>query len=155
MVVGRFDTPTGVPLLSGTFASEPLPVGTVPAVDEEVRTFLQSGGFEFGSLGWRFIGNSMGCQNGVISGNVYSSMDPRITAIRGADQVIFIPVRFSCSTDGIYPMVFGMGEAVLLIHFGPPAAAGYLAPVDVMPWSGVNTAISSGMGGLNLMLNAQ
>ncbi len=76
-------------------------------------------------------------------GNLYLTSDPRLTAIWGADSIIFIPAGLGCST-GLGEPYFGAGEAILVVFIGPAVPYGYYAPVEIIMWSGANVAIAAG-----------
>jgi hypothetical protein len=152
VIEGKFDTPEGMNIISGNFISTTLSPGTEPAIDAQIQTALQSGGFQYVPLGMSITGEARGCKNGIISGNLYLSTDPRLTAIWGGDAIIFIPAGMICGTAaGVTP--FGAGEAILVVYTGPQVPSGYFGSVDALMTSGSNIAISEGMNGMFLSLS--
>ena len=142
-IEGKFDTPVGSEVIGGFFVSNPLLAGTTPTVDAEIQAFLQANGFQYTPLGWSFTGEARGCQDGFVFGNLYLTSDPRLTAIWGADSIIFIPAGLRCGT-GVGDTIFGVGEAIFVIYIGSSVPVGYFAPVDIIMWSGANVSIAAG-----------
>ena len=62
------------------------------------------------------------------------------------------PVGLRCGT-GVGDIPFGEGEAILIVTIGPQVPAGYFAPVEVIMWSGADTAIEAGVNGMLLRLD--
>lgn len=152
IIEGKFDTPGLIEVVSGDFFATALPAGSAPAVDAQIRAILQSGGFAFESLGWSLSGETRGCDDGIVFGNLYFTADPVLTAAFGADSIVFIPVGLRCGT-GLGDTPFAAGEAILIVTIGPQVPAGYFAPVAVAMWSGASTAISAGLNGMILRLD--
>jgi hypothetical protein len=143
VIEGRFDTSAGSEVLGGFFASNPLPAVNTPGVDAQIQAFLQANGFQYTPLGWSFSGETRGCQDGIVFGNLYFTADPRLTAIWGADSIIFMPAGLRCGT-GYGEPYFGVGEAIFVIYIGPAVSSGYYAPVEIIMWSGANVSIAAG-----------
>jgi len=153
VIEGRFDTPTGTEMIGGFFTSNLLPAVNTPGVDAQIQAFLQANGFDYTSLGWSFSGETRGCQDGIVFGNLYFTSDPRLTAIWGAESIIFIPAGLRCGI-GVGEPYFGVGEAILVIYIGPAVPGGYYAPVEIIMWSGANVAVAAGqMNGMVLKLD--
>jgi len=146
-IEGKLDTPGGTNVLTGNFDSNVLAEGTAPLVDAQIQAFLQSGGFEYEPLGWSYTGVSEWCDDGILSGNLYITTDPKLTTAWGAEYIIFIPAGMGCG-DGD-----SLGEAILVIYIGPQVPAGYFAPVDVIKWSGGDVVIA-GQDSMLLSLGA-
>jgi hypothetical protein len=152
IIEAKFDTPGAIEVISADSFSVPLPAGSAPAVDAQIQAFLQSGGFQFTPLGWSLSGETRGCDDGIIFGNLYLTTDPILTAAFGANSIIFIPVGLRCGT-GVGDIPFGEGEAILIVTIGPQVPTGYFAPVEVLMWSGADTAIEAGVNGMLLRLD--
>lgn len=150
-IEGNFDTSEGMNVISGDFVSNTLSPGTEPAIDAQLRSVLESGGYQFDPLGISITGIASGCKNGSFFGNLYLVSDPRLTAFWGVDAIILIPAGMICGIGaGVTP--FGAGEAILIVYIGSQIPNGYFGSADVLMVSGSSVAISEGLNGMFLRL---